>query len=100
MSKVGESILRGAREALAYARGEKVPGMVEHRVPVAPREVDVKAIREARGMSQARFAATYGFSLDSIRNWEQGRRKPDVAARVLLTVIAREPEAVERALYA
>ena len=97
MSKVGESILRGAGEALAYSRGEKI-GAIEHHVAVVPKDVDVKQIRNARGMSQLRFAATYGFTLDSVRNWEQGRRHPDLAARALLTVIEREPEAVERAL--
>ena len=53
-----------------------------------------------RGLSQARFAAVYGFTIDSIRNWEQGRRQPNVAARALLTVISNDPEAVERALAA
>ncbi len=97
MSRVGESILRGAREALAYARGEET-GAVVHRIAVVPAEVDVKRIREASGLSQVRFAATYGFTVDAVRNWEQGRRKPDLAARTLLTVIEREPEAVLRAL--
>ena len=97
MTKVGESILRGLEEAAAHARGEEVGALV-HKVAVVPETVDVKGIREARGLSQARFAALYGFSIDSIRNWEQGRRQPDLAARALLTVIAKEPEAVERAL--
>ncbi len=97
MNKVGESILQGLEEAIAFARGEDV-GTVVRRIAVVPADVDVKRIREARGLSQAGFAAAYGFTIDSIRNWEQGRRRPDVAARVLLTVIAREPEAVERAL--
>ena len=97
MSKLGESVLRGLEEAAAYARGEDV-GVVIHKVAVVPDTVDVKGIREARGLSQARFAALYGFSIDSVRNWEQGRRQPDLAARALLTVIAKEPEAVERAL--
>ena len=99
MSKVGQDIIRGLEDAIRFARGKDV-GAVVHKVAVVPEEVDVKRIREARGLSQTRFAAAYGFSVDSIRNWEQGRRKPDVAARALLTVIAREPEAVDRALSA
>jgi putative transcriptional regulator len=95
MSKAGESILRGAREALAYARGAG-EGCVAH-VPAA---VDVRAIRQRLQLSQAQFAARYGFALDAVKNWEQGRRQPDTAARAFLTVIAREPEAVERALSA
>ena len=49
-------------------------------------------------MTQAKFAETFGFSLDAIKHWEGGRRQPEVAARAYLTVIAREPEAVMRAL--
>ena len=93
MTKAGESILRGGAQALAHARGEDV-GAVVH----IPDNVDVKAIRRHLGMSQARFAVAYGFPVATIRSWEQGRRHPDVAARAFLTVLAREPEAVERAL--
>ena len=93
MSKAGESILRGAREALEYAQGER-EGFAAH----VPEEIDVKAIRRQTGLSQAKFAAQFGFSVDAVRNWEQGRRQPDVAARAFLMVIEREPEAVRRAL--
>ena len=93
MTKAGDSILKGAREALEYAEGER-KGYKVH----IPDAVDVKAIRARSGLSQAKFAARYGFSADSIRNWEQGRRQPDVAARAYLLVIASEPEAVDRAL--
>ncbi len=94
MTKAGESILRGAREALAYARSEVGDGFVAH----VPEEVDVRAVRMRLGLSQAKFAAHFGFSVDAVRNWEQGRRRPDVAARAFLMVIDREPEAVQRAL--
>ncbi len=93
MTKAGESILRGAAEALAHAKGEDV-GAVVH----IPEAVDVKAIRKRRGMSQVRFAVTYGFPVATVRSWEQGRRQPEVAARAFLTVLDREPEAVKRAL--
>ncbi|MDR3448452.1 MAG: helix-turn-helix domain-containing protein [Alphaproteobacteria bacterium] len=93
-TKAGQSILQGAREALAFARGEKSRGHVVH----APDHIDVKAIRKLTRMSQIEFADSYGFSKRSLEQWEQGRRKPTGAARVFLTVIAREPEAVQRAL--
>lgn len=93
MSKAGESIIRGAREALSYARGEK-DGFVAH----VPEAIDVKAVRQGTGLSQAKFATQFGFSLDAVRNWEQGRRQPELAARALLMVIEREPDAVRRAL--
>jgi putative transcriptional regulator len=50
------------------------------------------------GLSQTQFAAKFGFSLDSIQNWEQGHRQPEGAARTLLVVIAKNPKAVEKAL--
>ncbi|GIK98575.1 MAG: transcriptional regulator [Alphaproteobacteria bacterium] len=93
MSKAGESILRGAHEALAYARGAR-EGLVAH----VPDRIDVRAIRRRTGLSQQKFAARFGFALSALRNWEQGRRQPDPAARAFLRVIDREPEAVSRAL--
>jgi putative transcriptional regulator len=93
MSKGGQSILRGASQALAYARGAR-DGFVAH----VPTEVDVAAIRKRLGLSQGEFAAQFGFKLDALQNWEQGRRRPDGAARAFLRVIEREPDAVQRAL--
>lgn len=65
-------------------------------VPVYP--VDLKKLRRRLGLTQASFAARYGFALGTLRNWERGRRRPDGPAQILLQVIDREPEAVERAL--
>jgi putative transcriptional regulator len=93
MSKSGQSILRGARQALAYAKGRRKE-FVAH----VPNHVDVAAIRKRLGLSQGEFAARFGFKLDALQNWEQGRRQPEGAARALLRVIEREPEAVQRAL--
>lgn len=93
MSKSGQSILRGARQALAYAKGER-ERFVAH-VPDAP---DVKAIRARLGLTQADFAARFGFDVRAVENWEQGRRQPERPARALLRVIEREPDAVMRAL--
>jgi putative transcriptional regulator len=93
MSKTGKRLLKGAREALDYARGAR-DGFAAH----VPEEIDVAAIRRRLGMSQGEFAARFGFKLDALQNWEQGRRRPDGAARAFLRVIEREPEAVQRAL--
>lgn len=64
--------------------------------PSPPR--NVKALRRKLGLSQKQFADRYGFSVDTIRNYEQGHRQPTGPARVLLQVIANEPDAVTRAL--
>jgi putative transcriptional regulator len=94
MSVAGQRILRGARQALAYARGARAS--IAH----VPEKVDVAAIRKRLGLSQGEFARRFGFKLDALQNWEQGRRRPDGAARAFLRVIEREPAAVQRALEA
>ena len=93
MSKAGDSILRGAREALAYAQGKR-EGFIAH----VPEKLDVKAIRQRLGLTQAEFAARFGFDLRAVQNWEQHRRQPERPARAFLRVIDREPQAVMRAL--
>jgi len=50
------------------------------------------------GLSQAQFATKFGFPPATLRNWEQGRARPDAPTRVLLAVIAKHPEAVEDVL--
>jgi putative transcriptional regulator len=96
MSELGDRIVSGLEDALAFSRGKRGKRRV-HRVTV-PRQVDVKAIRRRLRMTQAQFANTFGFTLHAVRNWEQGKRTPEGAARVLLLVISREPAAVVRAL--
>ena len=56
--------------------------------------VDVAQIRRRLVLSQGGFAERYGLSLPTLRNWEQGARLPDAAARAYLTVIARDPDRV------
>jgi len=62
--------------------------------------VDVRKIRAKLNLSQTGFATCFGFTTAAVRQWEQGRRLPHGPARVLLTIIAREPGAVRRALEA
>ena len=62
------------------------------------RTPQVKIIRRALGISQEDFAARYRIPIGTLRDWEQGRVAPDRAARAYLTVIARDPEAVRKAL--
>jgi putative transcriptional regulator len=96
MSRAGNRILQSVRLARAYARGEATEGFAVQ----LPENVDVKAIRRKSGLSQEAFASRYGFSPAAVRDWEQHRRQPEQAARVLLLVIAHNPEAVTDALAA
>ena len=95
MSAAGDKILGSIREARAILRGDSEGELVVH----VPPEADVKALRRKLGMSQSRFARSFGFGLAAVQSWEQGRR-PEGPARVLLKVIEHEPEAVRRALAA
>ena len=97
MSETGESILRGMREAAAWAQGESVAvrtSMVEVDVP------DVAALRKRLGLSQRAFAEEFGFAVGSIRNWEQKRRRPEGPALTLLRVIDHNPGVVRDAIVA
>jgi putative transcriptional regulator len=87
-------LLESVREGGAILRGEVEPS--RSFVMDAP---DVKRIRHAFEMSQSEFAAMLGISIDTLQNWEQGRRKPVGPARVLLRVAAKHPEAVRDAVY-
>jgi putative transcriptional regulator len=93
---VGSEIVEGLQNAVAYARGNN--RNVRGHVVQAPGPVDVKRVRQRLGMSQGQFAAQFGISPATLRNWEQGRREPEGSARVLLNIIDREPEAVRRAI--
>ena len=97
MSKLGQRLVKAAEEALAIARGEADPSSYRIHVPV---DIDVKAMRRRLRLSQEQFARRYGFTPARIRDWEQGRSKPDGAVRAYLLVIEREPDAVARALAA
>ena len=60
---------------------------------------DPKIIREHMGLSQNKFAKLLGISVSTLQNWEQGRRKPDDPAKVLLNVAARYPEAIFNTVF-
>lgn len=94
MPNVGTRLIKAAREARAIVRGEITNGFVVH----VPDDVDVKALRKKLKCSQSEFSRRFGFAIDALQDWEQHRRTPERTARILLTVIAREPEAVSRAL--
>jgi putative transcriptional regulator len=94
-TKAGARILQGAKEALALARGEADPK--KYRVHV-PAEVNVKTIRRRLKLTQNEFSRRFGIPQGTLRDWEQGRRRPEGPARALLLVIQHEPKAVDRAL--
>ena len=92
MTKAFDKITIGLEDAQAYVNGERA-GFTAHRIEVsAP---DVVAIRSRTGMSQPDLARSIGVRLGTLKNWEQGRRRPVGPARVLLALIAKRPSIVQ-----
>jgi putative transcriptional regulator len=92
-TRLGRALVEGAEQMLAHTRGE-----IELETYFLPGPVDVKAIREKTGLSQAQFARRFALSPRTLQQWEQGKQAPDSAVRAYLTVIDRNPAAVVDAL--
>ena len=84
-----EELLESIREGGAILRGQKKPARLS-----TEEEIDVKSIRAKLKLSQPQFAALLGISVATVRNWEQGRRRPEGPARVLLRVAKANPAAI------
>lgn len=97
MSDIGQSLLRGALEALDYAQGQQEKAVTHH--VLVPVEVDVVAIRKKMHMSRQKFSDEFGFSIRTLEKWERGERTPEAPARAYLKVIANNPDAVINALH-
>lgn len=96
-SELGLALEEGLREALAWKRGEVALEVVN--IDPMPAE-RIRAIRRKVARSARQFEQKFGIPAATMNNWEQGRRKPDPAGRLLLKVIERNPEAVEQAAHA
>ncbi len=90
----GDALLEGLREAAAWKRGEKALEVVNID-PMPPERI--RAIRRKVARSARAFEDRFGIPASTVSNWEQGRRKPDPAARLLLKLIEQNPELVESA---
>lgn len=88
-------VMAGLEEAKAIAAGTATAGSYRLRQVRVPEVVDVKAIRARTGLSQVAFANRYGFSAGAVRDWEQKRKPPEKANRLLLTIIDRRPEIID-----
>ncbi len=94
-TKVGREVEEALGEVLAHVRGEVD---LPCRIVDDPSAERILALRKRMKLSRREFADRFGLDARAVQDWEQGRRLPDRAARVLLTVIERDPKAVERAL--
>lgn len=69
------------------------------RRPIAPEVPDLKALRERLGLTQGQFGNLLGYTSDGVRQWESGRRVPELGTRIMLHLLDTEPETVLRSLY-
>jgi putative transcriptional regulator len=80
-------LMQSLREASQIKRGEMKPSRA---FKVNPKN-DIAKVRHELGLSQSQLATILGISLDTLQNWEQGRRKPTGPAKVLLRIILKHP---------
>jgi putative transcriptional regulator len=92
-----DALTAAAKHAAALSDPDNRP-LTEEDMRRMKRTPRAKIIRRALGLSQEDFAACYHIPIGTLRDWEQGRVEPDQAARAYLTVIARAPEVVRKAL--
>jgi len=92
---LGRHVEEALGEVLAHVRGEVD---LPCRIVDDPSAERILALRKRMKLSRRKFADRFGLDARALQDWEQGRRTPDRAARVLLTVIESNPKAVERAL--
>ncbi|MAF16001.1 MAG: transcriptional regulator [Marinomonas sp.] len=93
MNKAFESIAQGLQEAIDLNDGKEMQAKT-----YKPEPIDVAALRSELGLTQNEFAAKFCISVATLRHWERGDRTPHGPALVLLNVVAKEPQAVLRAL--
>lgn len=91
--KAFDQIAEGLTEALQVARGEAKPFRLH-----VPAEIDVKGVRTKLGLTQRDFAWAFGFGIDQLKQWEQGRSRPLDALRAYLLLIQAHPERMMEAL--
>ena len=93
--KAFDRTMAGLTEAVEIAEGRADPSTYRVHIPA---EIDVKALRKRLGLTQEAFANQYGFSLGTVRDWEQVRTVPEPSSRAYLKAISKEPVRIARAL--
>lgn len=98
MSKVSSSIMRGLEEMLGHAQG-KMELRSHYVSAMPPKEFtadEIRGIRDSLNMSQGFFAEVIGVSKKTVESWEYGRGRPSGTASRLLTIAAKDPDALRR----
>lgn len=90
-----KNLAKPLRSVLEYAQGKETNGCI---YKLNRNDINVLSLRNKLGYSQSEFAMKFGFSIGTLKNWEQERREPVGSARSLLKVIEYDPDMVEKAL--
>ena len=94
-TQMGHEVEAALEEVLAHMRGEiDLP----YRIVENPTAMHIRALRKRMKLSRQKFADRFGLDARAVQDWERGRVAPDRAARILLTIIDRDPDSVLRAL--
>jgi len=92
---IKDQLKNSLNELVEINEGKRTPARVTE---VQVDDIDVSVIRHKLHLSQREFAEKYGFKISSVRNWEQGRRKPEGPAQILLKLIETQPDVIDRIL--
>ncbi|MES2216874.1 MAG: helix-turn-helix domain-containing protein [Pseudomonadota bacterium] len=94
---VGDEVIKSMKEAVDFMRGKKTSAVI-HKVKI-PDKIDVKLIRKNLNLSRQDFADSFGFSIRTLQHWEQGNRRPQGPAKILLLLLQRDPKTIRNILY-
>ena len=108
---MAKKLSKAAREALRTTDWRRADAMTDTDIarqiaahadaaPDMAPDIDVRAIRQAIGMTQVEFAVAFEFSVRTVQEWERGAKRPSGPARTLLRAIKGDPEGLRRALAA
>ena len=95
---IGKKVLDSIQEIIDHEQGLKTNVRVS--TITVDDDIDIRSIRESLHLSQQKFADLYGLPVATVQNWESGRRKPELAAKLLLKVIEASPDLVAKAIRA
>lgn len=95
---IRKNVINAIQEIIKHEQGLKTNVRVS--TVIIDDEIDIRSIREKLNLSQQKFADLYALPVATVQNWESGRRKPELAARLLLKVIGESPDVVAKAIRA
>ena len=94
-TSLGQELIESLKQVRLHVEGKIT---LPSRTVRAPAAVNIKQIRKGLELTQSQFADFFGFTLGAVKDWEQKRRNPEKSARILLAIIAKNPQIVWQVL--